>query len=175
MSWYKIENTHKYNHGLFFCFFVLRQRVNGILSILLYLPRNSHSSLHSNYITNKKLFYFTWHVLLVAFEDWLCFSWQRWEFLFLRHDRKIVDNRSSTSSSPQHNCYLSKKKDHWFFLTNLFSPWARYENPSPPGDFWWQWFLDTLLYDYSISACLHSKYWGIKKYWVIKHMHPREF
>ena len=42
-----------------------------------------------------------------------------------------------------------------------------------PGDFWRQWFLDTLLYDYTISACLHSKYWGIKKYWVFKHIHPR--
>ena len=36
-------------------------------------------------------------------------------------------------------------------------------NPPPFGDFLGQWFLDTLLYDYSISAFLHSKYWDIKQ------------
>ena len=45
------------------------------------------------------------------------------------------------------------------------SPWAKYENPPPPplGIFKDSDFCTPVLYDYSISACLHSKYWGIKK------------
>ena len=37
--------------------------------------------------------------------------------------------------------------------------------PLPERDFLRQYFLDTLLFIYSISACLHSKYWG----WKILH------
>ena len=43
-------------------------------------------------------------------------------------------------------------------LTTPCSPWARYRNPpTPPGDFWRQWFLDSLVCVFSISACLQDE------------------
>ena len=57
-------------------------------------------------------------------------------------------------------------------ITN--SPWARYENPPPPGDFWRQIFGHHVIWLFNI--CLFAlKILGHKKYWVIKHMHPLDF
>ena len=57
----------------------------------------------------------------------------------------------------------TRRSDIW---TETYSPWARYRNPHPPpppthththGDFWRQWFLNSSVCVFSISACLHDE------------------